>query len=206
MIYTICACSAVQVKAYLERQWGRILANRVSIQDFVFAKEVRLGTYSPKASVVPPAAIVAAKAMAQDPRAEPRFAERIPYVVVHGEPGTIRLQQGIMLRQCFKTLHNTAALGGMPGFFLVSAPLHVQPAQCQCATRNAFSCPPVLLQADKPRMTRSPSCMHLTPLCPGSPAVCLTSCLLKILYSLTFMHICLQGLAWLTWWWSPAHW
>ncbi|KAK9818869.1 hypothetical protein WJX74_003598 [Apatococcus lobatus] len=76
-----------QVKAYLERQWSKILANRVSIQDFVFAKEVRLGTYSPKASVVPPAAIVAAKAMAQDPRAEPRFAERIPYVVVHGEPG-----------------------------------------------------------------------------------------------------------------------
>ena len=91
----------MQVKAYLERQWGRILANRVSIQDFVFAKEVRLGTYSPKASVVPPAAIVAAKAMAQDPRAEPRFAERIPYVVVHGEPGMICPQQDIMPWQCF---------------------------------------------------------------------------------------------------------
>ena len=75
------------MKEYLERQWGKILANRVSVQDFVFAKEVRLGTYSPKAAVVPPAAIVAAKAMATDPRAEPRFAERVPYVVVYGEPG-----------------------------------------------------------------------------------------------------------------------
>ena len=78
----------VQVKEYLERQWHKILANRVSVQDFVFAKEVRLGTYSPKAAVVPPAAIVAAKAMATDPRAEPRFAERVPYVVVYGEPGS----------------------------------------------------------------------------------------------------------------------
>lgn len=82
--------AGVQVKEYLERQWHRILANRVSVQDFVFAKEVRLGTYSPKAAVVPPAAIVAAKAMATDPRAEPRFAERVPYVVVYGEPGTLR--------------------------------------------------------------------------------------------------------------------
>lgn len=79
----------VQVKEYLERQWHKILANRVSVQDFVFAKEVRLGTYSPKAAVVPPAAIVAAKAMATDPRAEPRFAERVPYVVVYGEPGSV---------------------------------------------------------------------------------------------------------------------
>lgn len=30
-----------QVKAYLRRQWTKILANRVSVQDFVFAKEVR---------------------------------------------------------------------------------------------------------------------------------------------------------------------
>lgn len=76
-----------QVKAYLTRQWTKILSNRVNIQDFVFAKEVRLGTYSPKAAVAPPAAIVAAKQMALDPRAEPKFGERVPYVVVYGEPG-----------------------------------------------------------------------------------------------------------------------
>lgn len=64
----------------------KILSGRVSLADFVFAKEVKLGTYSGKGPA-PPAAIVAAKAMAQDPRAEPRFSERVPYVVVHGAPG-----------------------------------------------------------------------------------------------------------------------
>nr|XP_011466294.1 PREDICTED: DNA polymerase zeta catalytic subunit isoform X2 [Fragaria vesca subsp. vesca] len=77
----------VQVKAYLQRQWKRILSGRVCLQDFVFAKEVRLGTYRASGSSLPPAAIVATKAMRIDPRAEPRYAERVPYVVIHGEPG-----------------------------------------------------------------------------------------------------------------------
>lgn len=46
------------------------------LQDFVFAKEVRLGTYRASGSSLPPAAIVATKAMRIDPRAEPRYAER----------------------------------------------------------------------------------------------------------------------------------
>ncbi|KAF6135921.1 hypothetical protein GIB67_006813 [Kingdonia uniflora] len=76
-----------KVRVYLQRQWARILGGKVSLQDFVFAKEVRLGTYSSRATSLPPAAIVATKAMKADPRAEPRYAERIPYVVIHGEPG-----------------------------------------------------------------------------------------------------------------------
>ncbi|CAK9168020.1 unnamed protein product [Ilex paraguariensis] len=76
-----------KIKAYLLRQWTRILSGRISLQDFVFAKEVRLGTYSTRASSLPPAAVVATKAMRADPRAEARYAERVPYVVVHGEPG-----------------------------------------------------------------------------------------------------------------------
>ncbi|KAH7676747.1 DNA-directed DNA polymerase protein [Dioscorea alata] len=76
-----------EVKSYLERQWTRILAGRVSLQDFVFAKEVRLGTYSTRAASLPPAAIVATKAMRIDPRAVPHYGERIPYIVIHGEPG-----------------------------------------------------------------------------------------------------------------------
>lgn len=71
----------------MQRQWKRILSGRVSIQDFVFAKEVRLGTYSTRSSSLPPAAIVATKAMRIDPRAEPRYAERVPYIVIYGEPG-----------------------------------------------------------------------------------------------------------------------
>uniref|UniRef100_A0A2N9GNH1 DNA polymerase n=1 Tax=Fagus sylvatica TaxID=28930 RepID=A0A2N9GNH1_FAGSY len=56
-----------EVKAYLQRQWTRILSARVSLQDFVFAKEVRLGTYCTRgSSSLPPAAIVATKAMRAD--------------------------------------------------------------------------------------------------------------------------------------------
>jgi DNA polymerase zeta len=71
----------------LEHQWTRILSGKFSIRDFIFAKEVRLGTYSARASSLPPAAIVATKAMLSDPRAEPQYGERVPYVVIHGEPG-----------------------------------------------------------------------------------------------------------------------
>lgn len=31
----------MQVREYLERQWAKILGGRVSVQDFIFAKEVR---------------------------------------------------------------------------------------------------------------------------------------------------------------------
>ena len=49
------ACVALQVKEYCERQWGKILAGRVSVSDFVFAKEVRLVGCGAEGSVaVPP--------------------------------------------------------------------------------------------------------------------------------------------------------
>lgn len=77
----------MQVKSYLQRQWTRILRGRYSLQDFIFAKEVRLGTYSANAYALPPAAIVATRRMKTDPRSEPLYGERVPYIVVHGEPG-----------------------------------------------------------------------------------------------------------------------
>ncbi|KAF3962423.1 hypothetical protein CMV_013060 [Castanea mollissima] len=65
-----------ELKAYLQRQWTQILSGRVSLQDFVFTKEVRFGTYYTRSSSsLPPAAIVATKAMRADPRVEPRYAE-----------------------------------------------------------------------------------------------------------------------------------
>lgn len=36
---------------------------------------------------MPPSAIVASKAMATDPRAEPKYCERVPYVIVAGPVG-----------------------------------------------------------------------------------------------------------------------
>ncbi|KAJ3294860.1 DNA polymerase zeta [Borealophlyctis nickersoniae] len=74
------------VKEYLQRQWTKILSGRVSIQDFIVAKEVKLGTYSDNGPK-PAHAAVGMKRMAEDPRAEPQYGERVPYVVVHGGPG-----------------------------------------------------------------------------------------------------------------------
>ena len=99
----------MQVKEYVQRQWTKILAGRVSLADFVFAKEVRLGTYSARHGIVPPAAIVAGKAMASDPRMEPRYGERVPYVVVYGEPGAPVTLQGL------SWLHRFFNLIGRPG-------------------------------------------------------------------------------------------
>lgn len=41
--------------------------------------------FSDKA-VPPPGAVVAARRLAYDPRAEPQYAERVPYVITRGEP------------------------------------------------------------------------------------------------------------------------
>lgn len=72
------------IKSYLRTQWTKILTGRVSLMDFVFRKEVRLGTY--RGHHAPPAALVSMKAMQTDPRSAPRYGERVPYVVVAGTP------------------------------------------------------------------------------------------------------------------------
>lgn len=75
-----------QVKEYFVSQCAKIMEGRVSIQDFLFAKEVKLGTYSDRGPA-PPGALIAAKRMLADPRTEPQYGERVPYVVVTGAPG-----------------------------------------------------------------------------------------------------------------------
>ncbi|KAF1982875.1 hypothetical protein K402DRAFT_424261 [Aulographum hederae CBS 113979] len=76
-----------QVKDFFQSQCRKLMTGRVSIQDFLFAKEVKLGTYSDK-GLPPPGAMVAAKKMLKDKRLEPQYGERIPYVVVTGAPGS----------------------------------------------------------------------------------------------------------------------
>ncbi|KAF4980271.1 hypothetical protein FZEAL_3683 [Fusarium zealandicum] len=75
-----------QIKEYFQKQCQKIMRNSVSVQDFCFAKEVRLGTYSDKGP--PPAgALISTKRMLEDARAEPQYGERVPYVVITGAPG-----------------------------------------------------------------------------------------------------------------------
>jgi len=78
------------IKAALVDNCLKVLADRLPLQDFVFRKEVRLGTYASGRSA-PPAALVAARMMEKDQRAEPRYGERVPYVVVAGDTPQTRL-------------------------------------------------------------------------------------------------------------------
>ncbi|KAJ6111935.1 hypothetical protein N7523_007996 [Penicillium sp. IBT 18751x] len=76
-----------QVKSYFHRQCSKIMQGRVSIQDFCFAREVRLGTYSDRGQL-PAGAMISTKRMLEDPRQEPQYGERVPYVVITGAPGS----------------------------------------------------------------------------------------------------------------------
>ncbi|EZF11828.1 hypothetical protein H112_07056 [Trichophyton rubrum D6] len=75
-----------RVKEYFQKQCSKIMRGKVSVQDFCFAKEVKLGTYSDKGAP-PPGALISAKRMLEDPKLEPQYGERVPYVVVSGAPG-----------------------------------------------------------------------------------------------------------------------
>jgi DNA polymerase zeta len=74
------------VKAYFQSQCHKIQLGKFSIQDFCFAREVKLGSYSDKGPA-PPGALIATKGMLKDPRQEPQYGERVPYVVIAGGPG-----------------------------------------------------------------------------------------------------------------------
>ena len=52
-----------EVKAYLVKQWGKLYrgGDTLTVKDFIFSKEVKLGGYSPDCSP-PPGAIVAYQA------------------------------------------------------------------------------------------------------------------------------------------------
>lgn len=75
-----------QVKSYFQAQCRKIMTGSVSVQDFCFAREVKLGTYSDKGPP-PPGALISTRRMLEDHRAEPQYGERIPYVVITGAPG-----------------------------------------------------------------------------------------------------------------------
>ncbi|ANB12188.1 Rev3p [Sugiyamaella lignohabitans] len=76
-----------KVKEFLHQQWRKIMTGNISVQDFCFAKEVRMGTYK-EGGTLPPGAAVSAKKMEKDERAEPQYRERVPYVVISGPPGS----------------------------------------------------------------------------------------------------------------------
>ncbi|RCH87381.1 DNA polymerase zeta, partial [Rhizopus stolonifer] len=82
-----------ELKEFLYRQWTKILSNRVPLQDFIIAKEVRMGTYSSRGG--PNGAVIAQEQMNVDTRAEPQYGERVPYVVVYRGPNA-RLKDKVL--------------------------------------------------------------------------------------------------------------
>ncbi|KAG9254145.1 uncharacterized protein F5Z01DRAFT_119266 [Emericellopsis atlantica] len=93
-----------QIKEYFQKQCEKIMRGTVSVQDFCFAKEVRLGTYSDKG--LPPAgALISTKRMLEDARAEPQYGERVPYVVITGAPGARLIDRCVAPEELLRNPH-----------------------------------------------------------------------------------------------------
>lgn len=70
-----------KVKEYVLGQFFKILFRKVNVKDFCFAKEVRHGTYKNE-KYLPPGAVIAQQQIKKDPRREPQYRERVPYLVI----------------------------------------------------------------------------------------------------------------------------
>ncbi|KAI1211922.1 uncharacterized protein F4807DRAFT_381665 [Annulohypoxylon truncatum] len=93
-----------QVKSYFQKQCEKIMRGAVSMQDFCFAREVRLGTYSDRGPP-PPGALISTKKMLEDARAEPQYGERVPYVVVSGAPGARLIDRCVAPEELLSNSH-----------------------------------------------------------------------------------------------------
>jgi DNA polymerase zeta len=94
----------------------RILEDKVPVQDFIFAKEVRMGSYRSIYSHCfplpceayfrysdklppPPGVAVAAKRMIEDHSDGPQYGERVPYVIARGKPGSRLVDRAVDPRE-----------------------------------------------------------------------------------------------------------
>lgn len=72
-----------QIKEFIMEQFVKIVKNKINIQDFLFAKEVRIGTYKNE-KYIPPGARLSMKKIEKDHRLEPQYKERVFYIVRKG--------------------------------------------------------------------------------------------------------------------------
>lgn len=88
------------VKNFLQKEFTNLMLGEVNIDEYCFSKTVKMGSY--KSQTLPPAAAIAAKKMAEDPRAEPQYKERVSYLVVAG-PQKSRLVDRCLTPEMFMT-------------------------------------------------------------------------------------------------------
>lgn len=94
-----------QVKSYFQQECEKIMKGSVSVQDFCFAREVKLGTYSDRGPP-PPGALISTKRMLEDARAEPQYGERVPYVVITGAPGARLIDRCVAPEELLENEHS----------------------------------------------------------------------------------------------------
>jgi len=82
------------------------MRSAVSVSDFCFAREVKLGTYSTRGPG-PPGAVISTRRMLEDARAEPQYGERIPYVVISGPPGSRLIDRCVTPEELLSNPHAT---------------------------------------------------------------------------------------------------
>jgi hypothetical protein len=88
------------IKEYVQRQLVKILTyQKINVADFIFAREVRFGTYkSDEINRLPLSAIAAKQMESLNPRHIVSFAERVPFVIV-SKPFSKLYQQVVELNE-----------------------------------------------------------------------------------------------------------
>jgi DNA polymerase zeta len=114
------------VKRYCYKSWLKILENKVSIQDFIFAREVRMGTYRCASSgeytliikggiysdkvPPPPGVAVIARRQLEDSKNEAQYGDRIPYVIARGAPHERLVDRAVAPEELFDGLASTRCI------------------------------------------------------------------------------------------------
>ena len=107
LAYNCCSCSLLFtghdlafIKAYVQRQMIKILSyKKLNLADFVFAREVRFGSYKAEQdSRLPLSAIAAKQAQARDPSLLIPYGQRVPFLIV-SRPFSKLHQQVLHLRE-----------------------------------------------------------------------------------------------------------
>jgi DNA polymerase zeta len=58
----------------------------------------------------PPGAIISARKMVDDPRAEPQYGERVPYVVTAGPPGSRLIDRVVSPEEMLKNKYSASTI------------------------------------------------------------------------------------------------